>query len=251
MFDVNNLQVAKPCHVGWETMSGDERSRHCAQCQLNVYNIAGMTAEDAQNLIENREGRICIRLVRRADGTVLTKDCPVGIRKYRARAARYASAALATIFGVFSVSYGQQQEWKAPDNSKPKIVRTNIGGKNGKISGVVVDAVGQIISDVRITLIAEKGNARKARTDKDGQFRITNIRPRNKYRMNIEAAHFEPIVIEEISVAAGDNIRIDLEMRVRTIDEIVGIYAKEPVIDTGSSTVETVVSSDKIRRIPH
>ena len=176
MFDVNKLQVAKPCHVGWETMSGDERSRHCAQCQLNVYNIAGMTSADAQNLIETREGRICIRLVRRADGTVLTKDCSVGIRKYRARAARFASAALATIFGVFSVSYGQW-EWVPPDPSKPQVTRTKTTGKNGQISGTVVDAVGQIIPSARITLLAGNGKRRKTSTDKNGNFSISDIRP--------------------------------------------------------------------------
>ena len=36
-------------------------------------------------LLEEREGRICIRLYRRADGTVITADCPVGVKRRRLR----------------------------------------------------------------------------------------------------------------------------------------------------------------------
>ena len=53
-FDVNNLRVASPCSVSWETMSGDERVRRCHSCELNIYNIAEMTSKEVENLITNR-----------------------------------------------------------------------------------------------------------------------------------------------------------------------------------------------------
>jgi hypothetical protein len=59
-------------------MIGDARSRFCESCQLHVFNVAAMTADEATALIHEREGRLCVRLFRRADGTVLTSDCPVG-----------------------------------------------------------------------------------------------------------------------------------------------------------------------------
>src|SRR6185369_3331890 len=115
---INKLRVASLCSVGWETMTGDERIRHCQSCQLNVYNISEMARADAENLITKREGRLCIRLYKRADGTVLTKDCPVGFRAYQKRVARFAGAALAAILGLFSVSFGQKDDKKAIDASK-------------------------------------------------------------------------------------------------------------------------------------
>lgn len=39
-----------------------------------------MTREEAHQLIAQREGRVCVRLYRRADGTVITADCPIGRR---------------------------------------------------------------------------------------------------------------------------------------------------------------------------
>src|SRR5262245_30988553 len=102
-FDVNELRVASPCSVGWENMSGDERQRHCDLCELNVYNLSGMTAREVDRLITDREGRLCIRMFRRADGTVITRDCPVGLRAVRKRVATFAGAAITAVLGLFSV----------------------------------------------------------------------------------------------------------------------------------------------------
>ena len=125
-FDINKLRVASPCSVGWETMTGDERVRHCRSCQLNVYNIAGRTSGEVKSLIENREGRLCIRLYKRTDGTVLTKDCPIGFRAYQKRIARFAGATLATVLGLFSISFGQKEDKNSDDTSKVKILRTEM-----------------------------------------------------------------------------------------------------------------------------
>jgi hypothetical protein len=82
---LEEIQIAKPCKMRWEKMTGDERCRHCTACKLNVYNIAEMTREEAMQMIQAAEGRVCLRLHRRFDGTVITKDCPVGVRRVQRR----------------------------------------------------------------------------------------------------------------------------------------------------------------------
>ena len=84
---LDRIEIAAPCPARWEDMRGDDRSRWCAQCRLNVYNIAAMTREEASALILAKEGRLCARIYRRADGTILTRDCPVGLHALRRRAA--------------------------------------------------------------------------------------------------------------------------------------------------------------------
>ena len=69
-------------------MRGDDRVRFCGQCKLHVYNLSEMPEAEAQQLVREREGRMCVRLFRRQDGTVLTRDCPVGIRALRQRLVR-------------------------------------------------------------------------------------------------------------------------------------------------------------------
>ena len=99
---LRNLKVASPCPANWDAMYGDDRSRYCGECRLNVYNISGMTRVEAERLIASKEGRLCVRFYRRADGTVLTKDCPVGLAAVRRRVARVASAVAGFVFGILT-----------------------------------------------------------------------------------------------------------------------------------------------------
>jgi hypothetical protein len=83
-------------------MYGDERKRFCSDCKLNVYNLSGMTRREAENLVLNAEGRLCVRYFKRADGTVLTADCPVGWAAVKRRVSRVATATASIVFGIAS-----------------------------------------------------------------------------------------------------------------------------------------------------
>jgi hypothetical protein len=89
-------------------MYGDERKRFCKQCKLSVYNLSGMSREEAERLVMNAEGRLCVRFYRRADGTMITQDCPVGWARIKQRTRIYATAAMsmlmALLTGMFFVS---------------------------------------------------------------------------------------------------------------------------------------------------
>ncbi|HEV7224565.1 MAG TPA: hypothetical protein VGN42_17785 [Pirellulales bacterium] len=95
------IEIASPCQATWEGMRGDDLVRHCEGCRLNVYNLSGMTREVAEGLVRQREGRLCVRFYRRADGTVLTRDCPVGVRAIRRRLARVV-ASIAALVGCLT-----------------------------------------------------------------------------------------------------------------------------------------------------
>src|SRR5215467_15227721 len=97
---LNSIQVAAPCPMSWEKMTGDDRVRHCQECKLNVYNLSDMTRREAENLIANREGRLCVRFYRRADGTILTRDCPRGLQALTARVSRIAGAVVSAIMSA-------------------------------------------------------------------------------------------------------------------------------------------------------
>ena len=97
---LDKIKVASPCSQDWNAMIGNERKRYCGDCKLNVYNLSGMSRTEAENLLTNSEGRLCIRFYRRADGTVLTQDCPVGWRAVKSRMTKMATAFASLIFGL-------------------------------------------------------------------------------------------------------------------------------------------------------
>ncbi len=105
MISLETIQVAKPCHADWDAMTGDAQVRHCGSCRKNVYNLSEMTRAQAEAVILEHEGHLCVRFYTRADGTVLTQDCPVGLRAFRLKAAQKlswaAALALACVTGLW------------------------------------------------------------------------------------------------------------------------------------------------------
>ncbi len=86
-------------------MQGDDRVRHCDQCRLNVYNLSAMSKDEAERLISEREGRLCISYFQRPDGTILTRDCPKGLRGLAQRALGVGIWITAACVAFFSATF--------------------------------------------------------------------------------------------------------------------------------------------------
>ena len=98
---LEKLRIAHPCPARWEMMEGDDRVRFCQTCKKNVYNLSALQRSEAEALVAQHEGKMCATFFKRTDGTVLTADCPVGVRKTRARFVRRITTAAAALFGLF------------------------------------------------------------------------------------------------------------------------------------------------------
>ena len=98
---LNNIKIASPCSADWDAMIGNNRQRYCGECKLNVYNLSGMSRAEAENLIMNSEGRVCVRYFRRSDGTIITNDCPVGLQAVRKSLSRFWTATASLLLAVF------------------------------------------------------------------------------------------------------------------------------------------------------
>jgi hypothetical protein len=114
---LNNIKVASPCPANWDEMIGDDRTRFCGQCKLNVFNLSGMTRDEAESLIINTNGRLCVRFFRCADGTILTKDCPVGWAAVKRRMSRVATAVASLAIGILS-GLGLNSYFAMPDDER-------------------------------------------------------------------------------------------------------------------------------------
>ena len=101
---LDEVRIANPCDASWDAMQGDDRVRFCAACGKHVYNLSAMPRLEAERLLADREGSICKRLYRRDDGTVITTDCPVGVRRLRLRqvvAATAGAGAMAVVLALY------------------------------------------------------------------------------------------------------------------------------------------------------
>ena len=99
---LDGVRIASPCSSNWNDMSGTERSRFCLECKLTVYNLSDMTQREAESFLMASEGTVCLRIYRRNDGTVITKDCPSRADRIKKRASHFATACLALVAAFVS-----------------------------------------------------------------------------------------------------------------------------------------------------
>jgi hypothetical protein len=133
---LGTITIATPCHVPWREMSGDHRSRHCRQCERQVYDLSAMTTAESLELFGDPTQRPCIRLYRRSDGRVMTADCPVGIRARIWRRLRRRAAWAGSLFAVLflqSCRNYTQGLWGEPPSREPDYpLLCKDGPKQGK-----------------------------------------------------------------------------------------------------------------------
>ncbi|MDP3279236.1 MAG: hypothetical protein Q8Q09_28860 [Deltaproteobacteria bacterium] len=130
---LQTIHVASPCNVPWSSMSGDDHVRHCDLCDKNVYDLSSLTRDQAESLVRSNNGQMCVKFFRRADGTILTQDCPIGVTK-RARVRRRAAVvafaltatAAASIFATLRERNEPSRSSVAIASQKPVELQTHV-----------------------------------------------------------------------------------------------------------------------------
>jgi hypothetical protein len=123
-FSIDELQVASPCSASWSDMTGSDTVRLCAQCEKNVYDLSLLTRAEAAELIREKEGKLCIRFYKRADGTVLTADCPKGLRALRKSYLKTRAKVLASMIGIIGILTGALDACRTSNTSQTSAVIT-------------------------------------------------------------------------------------------------------------------------------
>lgn len=245
------VRVASPCRVSWDGMEGDARVRFCRECNLNVYNLSEMTGAEAASLIAATEGRLCARFYRRADGKVLTRDCPKGLRAARLRVSRAAGAALAAVLSLFALAQGQTQKQKksCPAGGDYTVETTTNANSFATVSGVVTDVMGTGLAGAEVTLTnKEKGQKYAARTSGEGEFTLAAVAP-GAYVFEINAPGFRHFRRDDLSVGAGEAARVRVSVEVELMGEVVII--ESPKHDVESKDGVTVFRGKALTSLPH
>ncbi len=254
---IDRLHVAAPCPMSWEQMRGDDRTRFCESCNLHVYNISELTRKQVGALIASTEGRFCARLYRRADGTVLTKDCPVGLRALRRRASKVAGAAVTALFSLCVSVMGQQAsqtDEQSASGGEVKLERINRQTQEGHsmILGVLKDPNGAVVDGASVALINSVTKQTHETTSNDeGIFKFSSVEA-GSYDIEVIAPGFAKLVWGHVTVKAGEDIDVGLALQVDDKAYVMlGVVGEEdPLIDTNSLGNATRFGPKKITSLP-
>lgn len=243
---LQNVRIAAPCSSSWAAMAGDEKVRHCALCNLNVYNFAEMSVGEVRALLLQTEGRLCARLYRRRDGRMITRDCPTGLRALRRRVSRAAGAMLSALLALAGCSSGGASCRKG---SAIELVAVESVATGAAVTGRVSDREGNALPGVTVALRSADGKPIETQvTDVDGQFSTASIRS-GVYVIEMELAGFVTARNEKLVVDANRVTRLQASLDFDG-DLTVTMGAAVPkMISFDDNHQTTVVSGEMIRTL--
>jgi len=253
---LSRVRVASPCPASWEAMEGDERVRFCRLCDLHVYNVSELTRAEAESLVARTEGRLCGRLYRRADGTVLTKDCPTGLRAARRRVGRAAAAAFAAVLSLCGGAFGQgKAKADASDTGQAKVSRVATAGKGSTLKGVVLDPNGALVTGASVVLTETKTKRQlKADTSDEGAFAFAALAP-GVYEVEVSAPFgFKTLRMTQLAIGTDEAVGLDLTLDVAPPETtgMVGVILTDDMMSTPSRNGNgvTTFNSKQITNLP-
>jgi hypothetical protein len=214
------IRIASPCSADWNRMAGDERVRYCPECKLDVYNFSEMSDADIENIVSHRDGRLCARFYQRSDGTMLTRNCPVGFRAVVRRVSSFASAALAAVISVGPAFAGA----RLPKHGS---ALTQIQPAQTGISLEVVDASGAVVAKARVSIVNEKTKVKVDReTNASGRLRVADLEA-GLYEVSVVVAGFKTLTQSHIAVPAQIPLKLKVDVA-STMGVVVVVGVPQP-----------------------
>jgi len=123
------------------------------------------------------------------------------------------------------------------------------GSAVATIVGTVTDPTGAAVPNAKISVIrTETGISREVTTTSDGQYVISNLNIGN-YNLSVEAAGFKKVEQNGIVLNVDDRKRFDFKLVVGSASEQVTVEATTQGVQTDSSEVSSVVSSQQVSKL--
>lgn len=122
-------------------------------------------------------------------------------------------------------------------------VRATLGGR-------VLDSQGAVVPNAKVDVISDDtGVVQHATTNGQGNWVVQFLLP-GRYRFTVTAQGFNKVERKGMTLQAGDNKTIDLQLQVGAVTETVEVTAEAPLIDTNSATSGTVITGREILEMP-
>jgi carboxypeptidase family protein/TonB-dependent receptor-like protein len=123
-------------------------------------------------------------------------------------------------------------------------------GTTGSISGTITDSQKGVVPGVTILVKqTETGTERSVVSDEHGRYTVLSLSP-GPYRLTAELSGFGTVVRDQLTVAIGKDLLVDVEMGVRGIQEQVTVTGETSNVSLGSTTSGGVVTTRQIAELP-
>ncbi|MET0555089.1 MAG: carboxypeptidase-like regulatory domain-containing protein, partial [Vicinamibacteria bacterium] len=120
----------------------------------------------------------------------------------------------------------------------------------GGISGLVTDSSGAAVSGAEVAVTNKATHAtRKTATNKEGLYAFPSLPP-GVYELTVAQKGFKTAEFHDIKLEVQQTARLDAGLEVGSVDETVTVSGEAAVLNTGSTTVGTVIENKVVTELP-
>jgi hypothetical protein len=118
------------------------------------------------------------------------------------------------------------------------------------LTGAVMDPTGAAIAGAQIEAIRIQTNFRYTATANDqGVYTLPNL-PEGTYRLRATAQGFQEFAVDEIILAGRDIRRVDVSLRVGTVDTVVEVQGGATLVETETARIADAKDREVLRALP-
>jgi Carboxypeptidase regulatory-like domain/TonB dependent receptor len=118
------------------------------------------------------------------------------------------------------------------------------------ITGTVTDPSGAPVAGAAVTATSQdRGTKWTTETDNTGLYYLPDV-PVGAYGLKIEAKGFETAVRPPFTLTLTQVARVDVQMKVGQISEVVEVTATQPILQTDSTNLGTLIDSRAVVALP-
>lgn len=120
----------------------------------------------------------------------------------------------------------------------------------GNIEGIVKDPQGAVVPNAKLALThLATGAEKNANSDAGGSFSFVLL-PIGQYRLTVDASNFARYLREPITLNVNDTLRIPVDVKIGTGQEIIHVNDDAPLVETLGNTLGKVTSGREILDLP-
>ena len=121
---------------------------------------------------------------------------------------------------------------------------------DARFSGTVLDQTGAFVPGATVTVKNQKtGEVRTVTTTAEGRYVVPNLKP-SVYTISVTFGSFQPLEYTDMTLAAGQEFSLDLELHPAGVTETVTVEAHATAIDLSSARIGANVSEREVAALP-
>lgn len=118
------------------------------------------------------------------------------------------------------------------------------------MTGIVQDATGAAVPDVKVTATNTSTNlSREATTDLSGTYRIPALNP-GPYKLEAQTKGFKTATVSDIVLQVGQQVRVDVQLQIGDVAQSLAVTGTAALVDTESPLIGGVINESRVVRLP-